>query len=442
MIIGSVFGVVGIILIGLLAAPMRERTTLPTAIGFFYFGSYAQLDPALFKSAYVRVALDWNEFEPRQGEFIWSPHNAQAQKIDALLGEGKNVVPSIRSKSTWAVPMTDAKCAAAPRDLDTHTALQPGVSYSATYYAFIRSLAEHYRGKFKIVVVENEMNDPDFWCASADDYLRLFLTAQTAFKDVDPEIKLTDGGIQGAALNWLVIEDYLKNNDTVAALSFYKSFSGYTIRQEDLMTEMKKHTRKESVIRARHFFNSQLFDWVDLTNFHYYQQSDALPEVVAYLKKNIPLHKTLMTNEVGIKEKFSHSPDAAAQEMVKKYASLLALQVRPIIWFSPGGKEDNNAGALVEERGQIVVPTKNSLEAVARFLGKPDLSCHDRSTPAMASFVCRYPTEKVEVTWRKDEQSTHTIKLENGCSAYTYQNEPIARAEILLDTAPVFIVCR
>src|SRR3989338_1259457 len=411
-----------------------------SAVGFFYFGGYEQLDPALFKTAYVRVGIDWNDFEPQEGNFVFDQQNSQALKIDQLLAEGKKIVPSIRSRSLWAVPKTKEKCASSPIDLNTKMALKKGVSYSDTYYNFVKNIAEHYKGKFEIVVIENEMNDNDFWCSSANDYLRLFLTAKKAFEDVDPAVKLADGGIQGAALNWLVIEDYLENQN-VAATSFYEKFTGEQITKTELVKESKKHTLKEWVKPAQQLFDSQLFEWVDVFNFHYYQKPEALPEIVAYLRKNIPPGKMLMTNEVGMKERFSNSPDAASQEMIKKYAYLLSLKVNPILWFSPGGKEDNNAGALIDEKGQIVEETKNYFEAVARFLGKNGTACQDVSTLEVAKFTCQNQTEKVDVLWAKNKNSSTKIKIEPNCSVYNHQNQDITSAEVSLTTEPIFIVC-
>lgn len=411
------------------------------AVGFFYFGGYGQLDPSLFKTAYVRVGIDWSDFEPEAGKFVFDEQNSQSQKIDVLLAEGKKIVPSIRSRSSFATPKTNYKCALAPRDLDTNKVLQEGVSYSATYYNFVKNIAKHYKGKLEIVVIENEMNDSDFWCGSADEYLRLFLTAKKAFGDIDPAVKLADGGIQGAALNWLVVQDYVNSQNNAAALLFYEKFTGQTITMAELTKEMKKRVSKEVVKRAQQLFDSQLFEWVNVVNFHYYQKPEALPEIVAYLQKNVPSGKKIMTNEVGIKERFSNSPDAASQEMIKKYAYLLSLNVSPILWFSPGGKEDNNAGALVDKKGQVVKQTKNSFEAVARFLGKKDMACQDISNSEVAKFECQNLTEKIEILWSKNIKSGNKIKIEQGCGVYNHQNKDITAFKISLTTSPIFIVC-
>ena len=178
-----------------------------------------------------------------------------------------------------------AKCASAPRDLDTKKALRPGDSYSATYYNFVVHVAQKYKGKFEVVVIENEMNDPDFWCSDTDEYLRLFLTAQRAFHDVDPAVKLADGGVQGAALNWLVVQDYLERGQMSAAVEFYQRFTGEPITPSVLRKQAGRWQAKVPVQRAAQLYASPLFDWSDVVNFHYYQRPEALPEIVAYLRR-------------------------------------------------------------------------------------------------------------------------------------------------------------
>ncbi len=391
------------------AESARERTSTP--VGFFHFAADEQLDPETFRSAPVRTAIDWRMFEPREGEWTPPSENAQVREMDRLLREGKRPVPSLRARSDWAVEDPDEpKCASAPADLDVRTPLRPGEIYSRTYYDFVKRAAEYFKGRLEIVVVENEMNDADFWCSGVDEYLRVFLTAKTAFQDVDPSVRIADGGIQGAALNWLVIQDYLDRGDLPAAVSFHRKFSGKAVSPEELAKEAARHRSKGSVKRAAQLVASDLFRWDDIVNFHYYQRSEALPEVVAYLRRHIPDGKPLMTNEVGIKKKFS-TVEEAAGELVKKYARLLALGVGPVIWFSPDGKKDHNAGALVDDEGRIVPRMKEALETVAKLLGRSALSCRDLSTGTAAKFLFRYEEEDVEVAWSDDSAAAPVFRV-------------------------------
>lgn len=431
-----------LILFFLWAGYAQEDLAPNSNIGFFYFEGFEQLDTRYFRSAYVRVAISWNEFEPEKGKFLWGSPNDQAEKIDVLLSDGKRIFPSIRSKSDWAVrDPKGSKCASAPLDLDTRSKLKDQEIYSPSYYAFVKAVATHYKGRLDTVVIENEMNDnDDFWCSSVDDYLRLFSTAKRAFREVDPSVKLTDGGIQGSVLNWILVQNYLERGDQAAAISFYEKFSGESITQQELPAQVKRNARKAPFIRAQELIRSPLFDWVDLVNFHYYQKADALPEVAAFLRNRIPAGKPLMTNEVGIKKRFVKGSDEAAREMIKKLTHLVALGVKPVIWFSPAGDEENNAGALVNKKGKINPKTKNSFEAAARFLGRPGLACQNYSNPELSKFTCPGSKETLEIIWPRDPEGAPPIRRPS-CQAYNYQNRPVKGTTISLEEAPVFITC-
>lgn len=384
--------------------------------------------------------MEWNDFEPQPGKFVWGRPNKQAQEIDRLLASGLNVIPSIRAKSAWAVrDARGAKCARAPLDLDTRKPLRAGERYSESYFRFVTNVARRYKGKFEIVVIENEMNDPDFWCASTDEYLRLFLTARQAFHEVDPAVKVADGGVQGAALNWLVVQNYVDRGEMSAAIAFYGKFTGKPITRAALGKQAARWQAKLPVRRAAELFASRLFEWSDIVNFHYYQRSDALGEIVAYLKERAP-SKPLMTNEVGIKEKYSGNLPEASRQMVKKCATLLALGVEPVIWFTPGGKKDNNGGALVDEEGNLVAETRNSFEAISRFLGRPRRSCQDLSTEALTRFSFAFPDGVVDVVWPNDAVTSAAITVDTDRVAYSYQNQQLSGRRVPPTAAPLFLV--
>ena len=146
-----------------------------------------------------------------------------------------------------------------------------------------------------------------------------------------------------------------------------------------------------------------------------------------------------MTNEVGIKEKFGDVHEAS-RLMVKKYTSLLALGVEPIIWFTPGGKKDNNGGALVDETGNLVAETKNSYEAINRFLGQPCQSCQDLSTEQMTRFRFAYRDGNVDVMWPNEVGASAAITVDEDCRAYSYQNQQLSGRSTAPTAAPLFVV--
>lgn len=410
----------------LLIVPAAAQEGFPP-VGFFHFNGYEELDGRYTRGALVRTSIAWGEFEPAPGRFDWD--NPSAAQMQELFSKGFGVIPAIRSKSPWAVEDPGAsKCASAPRDLDLRQPLAQGRSYSPAYHRFVKAVARRYKGRFPIVVIENEMNDADdFWCSSIDAYLRLFLTAQTAYREEDPTARLADGGVQGAALNRMLLEEFARRRDPAGAEAFQKRFSGG-------QKGRKGGAQKENVRRAWELYRGPLYDWVDVANFHYYQKTDGLPEVVAFLKKRTG-KKPLMSNEVGIKWKFvGNERDKAAQELVKKCALLLGLGVRPVIWFSPPGAKGNNAGALTTRKA-LVPETSAAFSAANRFLrGTP--SPVDR--PGLKGFKFQGPQDRAEVYWPSG--SSAALAFPGNCRAYDHQNRALP-AGPLQASAPVFLLC-
>ena len=168
---------------------------------------------------YLRPALHWSLFEPQKGVFDWN--NSRAKSIDDYIAKGFKIIPVIKCVSPWAVKYNEGmRCASPPKDMRS----QPDerYAYSETYYNFIRKLAEHYKGKFEYVSIEIEVHDPHFWHGTMDEYLHLLATARKAFKEVDPNIQITDCGIQGGSLGWFVMQDHMKARRSGEALAYFR----------------------------------------------------------------------------------------------------------------------------------------------------------------------------------------------------------------------------
>lgn len=423
------------------ATPLLGEDWKANPVGFFHFGASGELNSRYVRGAPVRATIQWGEYEPTPGAFVTDRSNRPHREILDLLSQGMKVVPAIRAKSAWAVEkFGKSKCSSAPKDL-VRKGWQTGTSYSATYYRFVKKIAQLYRGHISIIVIENEMNDQDdMWCSSVDDYLRLFLTAKAAFHDVDPSVQVVDGGIQGLSLNWMVVQDYLERKHPVNALEFYRKYSGQNITLAELKTQLAQQERKSSFQNASALYHSRLYALGDMVNFHYYQRSEALPEVVGFLRKKAGYQKPILTNETGIKDQFTASPLLASQEMVKKYAQYLLAGVGPVIWFSPNGDDDKNAGALVDDNGRLIPETVGAFETISRFLGRPSLSRKYVSEKGLHFFKFRFERETVTVVWH-DEGGAKAVDTDSNCEIFSTAGERSRERSVTLRSAPVFLVC-
>ena len=384
--------------------------------------------------SYVRAAILWGQFEPEKGKFDWNC--PEATRIDALLASGTKVVPTIRALSGWAVKKPEAKkCASPPTDMRSTPNEKYG--YSESYYNFIKKVAEHYKGKFEYIVIENEMHSGNFWCGSMDDYLHLLATARKAFKEVDPNVKISDGGIQGGTLCWLVVRDYVNRGKVDDAMAFLRKFrpdQGVAKRFERMLS---KRTDADAQKNAIYLLENGMGDLVDVLNFHSYQSAETLTEINAYLKKQV--NKPLMTNELGIKLRGGGSVAEAAKELTKKLTVLLALDVKPIIWFSPPGQTDSHTGAIVRHDQSVIEPTMSALRTALRYLDRPTRSSRDLSNQKMALFSFGFPSETVDVAWSLSGESP--LDLRSGCKAYDYVGNGLQGSRISIANSPIYMVC-
>ena len=384
--------------------------------------------------SHVRAAIIWDHYEPEKGKF--DLNNPDVKRIDAFLAKGVKVVPTIRALSRWAVKNPEVKkCASAPRDM-VGTQNQT-YGYSESYYNFIRNVAERYKGKFEYVVIENEMHSENFWCGSMDEYLRLLATARKAYKDVDPGIKISDGGIQGGTLCWLVLQDYVDRGRTLDAMAFLRKFQPEQgmLKRFERMVSKKSHADTQR--NASYLLKNGMGNLVDVLNFHSYQTVETLPEIIAYLKRQV--NKPLMTNEVGIKLKDEGGLTEAAKELTKKLTVLLALDVKPIIWFSPPGQTDTHTGAIVSHNQSVIEPTMSALRTAVRFLDRPVLSSKDMSSGNRAFYSFTLRSEIVDVAWNWSGEGT--VDLRSGCKAYDYVGNRLQDAKINLRNSPIYIEC-
>ncbi|MFA6106503.1 MAG: glycosyl hydrolase 53 family protein [Patescibacteria group bacterium] len=427
---------------------MKSRAEEPKErninFGFFYFKEYD--DPRFnIKASYVRTAISWAVFQPKAPEydgdgnvnnFKWS--NAQEKQIVNLNGAGKKVIPSIRTglanaktgEGSWALypvaggvrndrgkPITpkivckketeaNYKASALPKDLSPEYNAEH--AYSKNYYTFVKSTIKHFKDKgvnFETVVIENEMNSPFFWCGTPDQYIRLFKTAVKAVHDIDPEIKVADGGLQGYVL------DNLSRNTEGQGIAF---------------------TNGKALVEA------EIFGIGDLINFHHYQDSSNIARIINYIKDKSKDTKPVFSNEIGSRE-----GQESGREMVKKVSQLLMMDVSPIIWFSNNGVgEGSNDGALIEDNGQPIERNLKAFAALMNFFDDRVIYKKNLSSPDIFKFSFEFKDKKTTVLWSAKPESAAIGGIDAGCERYDYQGNKITSGSFKLDASPVFEICK
>lgn len=306
-------------------------------------------DVSEFEITYTRLVIPWGAIEPKRGVFNWN--STSAQRIERSLEKGIIPIPVIRTVgASWATGGNDPSVSFPPLDLENEFSQEYG--FSKSYYLFIKAIAEHWQGKFPIIVIENEVTANNFWQGTMNDYLKLLKTAKKAFMDTGQNIRIADSGLASPIWGLLITQQMLKNGEKKEALEFFNAYISEHpgFKQLSSIHELEEffaETKVIEVLEEAKFLLDKLPKYVDIINFHYYENPLLLPTVINYLRQrtnNMPL----MSNEMGIRY-WPYTPELnrkASGDLVKKMTFSLFYGLEACIWFPFENPEHNIIGLI------------------------------------------------------------------------------------------------
>jgi len=414
-------------------------------LGIFYFkkGPFDIMD---FPVTYSRVGFAWGSVEPVQGEFVWRA--GFIQRFERSIEKGVVCIPNIKTVGAdWAVRSPkNSEASSPPKDLKT--SFNPQYGYSRTYYNFIKKVAVRYKGKLKIVVIENEVTADNFWDGTMDEYLRLVATAKKAFNEVDPQVKIADSGLASGVWSILIANELLNQGRDQEAFSFLKEFFAENPKRRQQLSSFSnaeqffKDRKVQKLLQETTYLLPKLKSHVDIINFHYYSESQFLPEVISYIRKNIS-NLPLMCNELGPR---GENERKIASNAVKKISLCLAYDVSPCIWF-PFANVRHPVNLLPNVKTQVPNPkysqqVKQAMLFVLQNLNYEVTSHEDLSKGNLRRFVFHFKGAcDVEVLWK--ESGVDKIKIISKTHrAYDFLGEKIdiASGYLTVTLEPVYII--
>jgi len=429
-----------------------DSTSLPVASekwtsGFLEIQQMKSVALAPEAKVQVRSNLFWNQAEPTRGVFRWEDTG-----LDKRVAQTDRIPqPVIRLFSDWAVVDSPSLgCASRPKDLQRERPLQEDVSYSEDLYRFAYQFGRRYQGKFKIVVVENEMNDEKFWCPSSSmgDYLRVLITIKYAFKNSGSGFQVADGGIQGGILGFMTAKDLINNASDQAAMSFFQRYFHKSTSIEALRRAITH--REQNITRMRRgqeLLKLRLWKYVDLVNFHHYQGTSGAPELIRFIRQRA-WGKPIMSNEVGtIRPPTRVAGEApttrdASRELIKRFAMLRGLGVSPVIWFNPSVKPEatHHLGYFFDTEN---APTENlpAFGLIAKYLAKKPVSSSVKKNDGIFHAIFGFEDSYVSVFWSDEAGISRKWKIPEHCNAFGMDARPIIGPEATLGFNPVFYLC-
>jgi hypothetical protein len=234
-----------------------------------------------------------------------------------------------------------------PRDLDA-------------YQAFVRSVVSRYAPYgVRQYAIENEVNAPQYWDASPDDYARLVRAAATAVHAADPQARVVDSGISSVAYGFGIVDRLLRAGRADEAVAAYQAYfqrrigtRGQKIPAVGDETRLRTALANETNARNVAFLaaTEQLIDAgvVQVRQVHFYEHLDGVPVLLDYLKARTPTGVPVEAWEVGqFWRDGADDPTGRAAEMVKVVCQLVAGGVRQAMWLPLAYNPNNRAGSEV-----------------------------------------------------------------------------------------------
>jgi len=162
----------------------------------------------------TRLTLYWSQLEPAPQVRRWDELDAYL----AQLGPADEAVLTLASSSPWATQVSGWVFPSSP-------AKDP-----KAYYAFVRAVVEHAKGKIRFFQSDPEPNNPFYWSAGVDAFAAQQAIFYRAVKDADHAALVVLGGCDG--LFDPAGKDPLPHQDNT--LSFYSALIAKTAGSYDV----------------------------------------------------------------------------------------------------------------------------------------------------------------------------------------------------------------
>jgi hypothetical protein len=271
---------------------------------------------------------------------------------------------------------------ALPRDLDA-------------YRDYVREFVSRYSARgVHLYAVENEVDVANFWSGSYEDYATVVRTAAEVIRATDPEATVLDAGISSTSYGVAIAAELLDAGREEEALAFYSDF--YRRRQDG---DASRFPRAGDVAGLRQVLESPparrsraAFDATfalarsgafDVYQLHYYEPWPLLPQVLDWVRANLPDGMPIEAWEAGVAwPGSSYSPEAQGVETGKLLGTLLAAGVSRVVYlplaFTPESGRQEVFRGLVE-------PSGAELPAAAAYRSVAQASTGARGASAVAS---------------------------------------------------------
>lgn len=296
------------------------------------------------------VELVWCDVEPNQGQPDWSAVDRVAQRTAAL---GYTLALKIRVGTCWATGGRGQFVRGSKGKTESGVPLD-----MAAYRAFVRSAVSRYAPMgVHEYAVENEVNSQSMWAGTPDQLISLVTQAAAVIRATDSSAVVVDPGISSTAYGAGIASRLLdqgRDADAVAAYQRYyaRRFStrGAELPQVSDVAGLRRALAGQQAQRNLAYLavaaRLARDGVVDVRQLHFYESWDSVPDLMAYLRSQLPTGMPVEAWEVGMFWTDAGAPDSQrGDEVVKTVSELLAGGVRKVLWlplaFDPTGRHSS-----------------------------------------------------------------------------------------------------
>ncbi|MFV2019068.1 hypothetical protein [Micromonospora sp. LOL_023] len=314
--------------------------------------------------------ISWCSIEPTAGQQDWTAVDRIAQRSREL-GIALNI--KIRTEMCWATGGTPEYLRGQANKTESTMPLD-----MAAYQRFVGDVVRRYAPYgVRQYAIENEVNAPQYWRGTPEEFVTLVTAAAEAVHAADPTAVVVDSGISSVAYGFGVVDRLVGEGRDDEAIAAYNAYfqrrigtRGRKIPQVDTIDTLRTALANETNARSVAFLaaTERLIDdgVVQLRQVHYYEHFDGVPALLDYLAAENPADVPIEAWEVGQFWRDGDGDDTSrAEEVVKVSTMLLAGGIRQVMWLPLGYNPDNRAGS--EVRYGLLEPDGAEREAGRMF---------------------------------------------------------------------------
>lgn len=432
-------------------SPQAEPlSTEPNLLGLKW--NWTQLGTAPFVQAAQGGAtfhkVEWCTIERRRG----APRNYDAvdgvvQRAEAM---GYTVLLKIRIGSCWA------SAGSGDIELDVNEGVRVGPSDLpadlSSYAQFVTEFVQRYSAQgVHHYAIENEVDAGNFWSGSAEDYQSLARVGAAAVRSADPSAVVLDAGVSSTGYGVTIAASLLDEGREEEALAFYQAY--YERRQaadlsrfeqvatvEELRRVVESNRGSHAIEAVQASIELVEEGTVDVYQLHFYESTDVLPDLLAWLDERLPEDASVQGWEVGVAwPGESYSEEEQSNEVARLLGTLVSGGHDPAVYlpvaFTPAPGKPQVFRGLVEPDGTPLPAATAFNDVLLATATGPVVDLTDDN--GLRGFAAEGETETAAIIWA--EPGSGLVLDVDGLSVHRVDGTPLADGAPVELEAPVSI---